>query len=126
MKNKKKIIIISISTIAIVLMITLAIILNKNTNGDTIIQSTKNSLEEYQENETKVLNLDERNDNLENAVENDGLAGNTNGEIEQNVQENQPEIDSKKNNQAEQQTSTTQTKVKSTTSNNQQKQQIIV
>ena len=58
MKNKKKIIIISISTIAIVLMITLAIILNKNTNGDRIIQSTKNPLEEYQENETKVLNLE--------------------------------------------------------------------
>lgn len=125
MKNKKKIIIISISTIAIVLMITLAIILNKNTNGDRIIQSTKNSLEEYQENETKVLNLDERNDNLENAVDNDVLAGNTNGEIERNIQENQQEVDSKQNNQADKKTSTTQTKVKSTTSNNQQKQQIL-
>ena len=96
MKNKKKIIIISISTIAIVLMITLAIILNKNTNGDRIIQSTKNPLEEYQENETKVLNLDEENDNLENAVDNDELAGNANGEIKQNIQENQQEVDQQK------------------------------
>ena len=127
MKNKKKIIIISISTIAIVLMITLAIILNKNTNGDRIIQSTKNPLEEYQENETKVLNLDEENDNLENAVDNYELAGNANGEIKQNIQENQQEVDSKQNNQVDKQTSTTQTqtKVKSTTSNNQQKQQIL-
>ena len=120
MKNKKKIIIISISTIAIVLMITLAIILNKNTNGDRIIQSTKNSLEECQEYETKASDLVARNDNLENAVDNDVLAGNTNGEIERNIQENQQEVDSKQNNQADKKTSTTQTKVKSTTSNNQQ------
>ena len=124
MKNKKKIIIISISTIAIVLMIILAIILNKNTNQDRIIHSTKNSLEEYQENETKFSNLVERNDNLENAVDNDELAGNANGEIKQNIQENQQEVDSKQNKQVDKQTSTTQTKVKSTTSNNQQKQQI--
>ena len=125
MKNKKKIIIISISTIAIVLMIILAIILNKNTNQDRIIHSTKNSLEEYQENETKFSNLVERNDNLENAVDNDELAGNEGGEIKQNIQENQQEVDSKQNKQVDKQTSTTQTKVKSTTSNNQQKQQIL-
>lgn len=127
MKNKKKIIIISISTIAIVLMITLAIILNKNTNGDRVIQSTKNSLEEYQENETKDLNLGEKNDNLENAVDNYELTGNANGEIKQNIQENQQEVDSKQNKQVDKQTSTTQTqtKVKSTTSNNQQRQQIL-